>query len=40
LEKQFGEASEREKAIEKTLAKYGVRRTGSDGSGGAWEGYL
>ncbi|GAA5897368.1 hypothetical protein JCM5296_004144 [Sporobolomyces johnsonii] len=39
LEKQFGGQTEREKAMDRLLEKYGVKRTGGE-KGGVWDGYL
>ncbi|GAA5920662.1 hypothetical protein JCM1841_006987 [Sporobolomyces salmonicolor] len=39
LEKQFGGQTEREKAMDRLLEKYGVERTGGE-KGGVWDGYL
>ncbi|GAA5895731.1 uncharacterized protein JCM6883_001605 [Sporobolomyces salmoneus] len=41
LEKQFGEKSQRDKAIDDVVSKHGVRkRSNNQGEGGPWAGYL
>ncbi|GAA5948797.1 hypothetical protein JCM3765_003904 [Sporobolomyces pararoseus] len=41
LEKQFGEKSRRDKAIDETLSRYGLSRSTTRAhSGGAWDGFL